>query len=406
MIYVGRLSKLVLGGLLVSLLFACAAVATQPDKAGNDASASVPTALDQSVQSALQDILDETNVPGGIVAYAIGDGEVHVVAAGYADRDLNIPMKPTDRLLSGSTGKSFVAATTISLVESGQLELDAPISTWLGDEDWFSKLPNGADITLRHLLTHRSGLVDHVYLGAFFPMMVQDPWKIDPNSTEMREDVIALIFDTEPLFPAGEGYAYTDTGYDILGLIIEKVTGESLYEEISQHVLNKLGMTETTPSDRRTLPGLVPGYLGQSNPFGMPQRVMYPDGELVYNNALEWAGGGYVTNPRDLALYVRGAYGGDLLPPQYRDEMLKGLPTKEGQDYPRYGMGVGQDMTDFGIAYGHSGWIPGYVSFMGYLPEHEVAVAFQFNAGPSGEIGDPIPLAKDRIIKLVAQSNQ
>jgi hypothetical protein len=60
-------------------------------------------------------------------------------------------------------------------------------------------------------------------------------------------------------------------------------------------------------------------------------------------------------------------------------------------------------MTDYGVAYGHTGWIPGYVSFVGYLPEEDITFAFQFNAAPSGEIQDPIPLAKERILKLLVE---
>jgi D-alanyl-D-alanine carboxypeptidase len=386
-----------------AILCALSACAATPEKIPTSQVAAQQLALEQSVETALQGILKETRVPGGIVAYSFGDGEVHIVSGGFSDQELGLPMKPTDRLLSGSTGKSFVAAAALTLVEEGKLSLDAPISEWVGSEPWFSQLPNADLITLRQLLMHRSGLADHVYIEAFYPMIMEAPGISDPNSRDKREEVLSLVFDAGSLFAPGDGYAYTDTGYYLIGLIVENATGRSLYDEISERVLKKLDMDATTPSDRRSLTGLVPGYLGKDNPFGMPERVVNSDGELVYNNALEWAGGGFATNPHDLVLFARGAFRGDLLSEPYRKLMLDGQPTKEGRPYPRYGLGVGQKMTDYGVAYGHTGWIPGYVSFVGYLPEEDITVAFQFNAAPSGEIQDPIPLAKERILKLLVE---
>src|ERR1041384_1718585 len=122
----------------------------------------------------LQTHLDQTRtakIPGAQVGFTLIDPEASgtqqryysgSVASGLSDVEHRTQLKNSDRLLAGSVGKTFVAVAALMLVEQGKLNLDEKISKWLGNETWFSRLPNSKDITVRMLLNHSSGIPNHV----------------------------------------------------------------------------------------------------------------------------------------------------------------------------------------------------------------------------------------------------
>ena len=124
-----------------------------------------PPAAAAEDQAALAAILEETRaelkMPGLRAAVRFPDGRVVRAAVGLADREANLPLDDRVRMPGGSTGKTFVAALTMLLVEDGVLSLDDPASKWLGDRDWYRRLPNADEIRVRHLLSHSAGLGDY-----------------------------------------------------------------------------------------------------------------------------------------------------------------------------------------------------------------------------------------------------
>ena len=117
----------------------------------------------QERQARLQAALDEwrtsVQAPGASFGIVTKDGQVFGLASGLADRTAGRALSPDDLLMAGSTGKTFFAAVALQLIEAGRLDLDAPISKYLGAKPWFSRLPNAKGITVRMLMTHTSGLV-------------------------------------------------------------------------------------------------------------------------------------------------------------------------------------------------------------------------------------------------------
>lgn len=336
------------------------------------------------VQVTLDSLRAAEGFPGATAAVALPNGTIRSFATGYADREDSTRMTPETRMLGGSTGKSFVAATVLHLVQKGQLDLDAPIARWLGPRPWFERLPNAESITLRMLLRHESGLIDHIHSERFVAAMQDTMQAAGPNATLAPENIVEFVLGTEPLFPAGEGYHYSDTNYILAGLIIEQVTGRAYYDVLYDRLLAPLDLTSTTPATRRALPGLAAGYIEGESPFDLPPKVTR-DGVLVYNPATEWTGGGLVTNSQDLARWAKALYEGTALPGDYRSDLLDAVPkdstqrVRFGPDV-RYGLGVTIRSTPLGTAYGHQGWTPGYLSIFEYYPEHRIAVAFQVNA--------------------------
>lgn len=226
------------------------------------------------LQTVLDDLKAEYGFPGVTCAYVLSNGTVGEAASGLADKETLQPMTLQSRMLAASIGKSFVAATVIALAKEERLHLDDPLSKTLGQCSWFSRLPNHETITLRHLLTHSSGLPDHVHIQDAKQHMqdLQESLR-SVGSVFSPELLIEFVLDQPPLFEAGRGWAYTDTGYILLGLVIEHVTQNSYAQELQERFLSPLHLDRTIVSDCPTLPGLVAGYTSPENSFGFAPKV-------------------------------------------------------------------------------------------------------------------------------------
>jgi D-alanyl-D-alanine carboxypeptidase len=187
--------------------------------AAGSAPAQAPS-LDASLRQTLADLATTQGFAGATAAVSI-DGHVTSVAVGYADRERNVLMTPAHRMMMGSAAKPFFAFVALSLAAEGKLDLDAPISRWLGNEPWFSRLPNADRLTMRHLLTHRGGIPNHVGDSAFATMMrTAGRKKRERGFTAVEQ--IALVLDKPAPYRAGDGFTYTDTGYLLAALEHER----------------------------------------------------------------------------------------------------------------------------------------------------------------------------------------
>jgi len=337
----------------------------------------VPAWAGDLVQTTLDDLHAEHGFPGATVAWSGADGVVHSRATGWADPDAGVPMTVEGRMLAASIGKSFVAAAVLSLHAEGALDLDDPLSVWLGDRPWFDRLPNHTTLTLRQLLTHTGGLPDHVDLPAFRVLF----FSLGPDDAAPEpESLIALILDAEPLFPSGEGWAYSDTGFLLVGLAIEAAAGVPWTEVVRTRFLDPLALADTEASDRRDLARLVVGFSALGDPTGSPMRTLDADGRMVWHPGIEGAGGGFVTTAADLARWGWHLWSGRAMEAPYLDEMLEAVPTDPDAPGRVYGLAVSIDHGGaFGEVRGHGGWILGYVSTLRYYPAQEVAIAIQIN---------------------------
>jgi D-alanyl-D-alanine carboxypeptidase len=348
------------------------------------AAAAVAVALAQTAadpQAALQTRVDETvadaRFPGMTAAIVLPDDRTFVVASGWADAARTVKLRPSDRMPAGSVGKSFVAAAILQAVEAGTLDLDAPISRWLGSEPWFSRLPNSGALTLRLLLGHRSGIPETEDTMSFVRAITTDP-----DRTWMPADLIALTLDKKPRFPAGQKYFYTDTNYIVAGAVFERATGERLFDAIQRRILTPLGLDQTVPSERRDMTDVVPGLLDVKGPLaavGLTGESIRR-GRFVYDAQAEYAGGGLISSSRDLARAAKAIFEGRAFSQPLLAQMLDGKPADEGTTY---GLGVQIVPSAAGPLYFHDGWVFGYQSVMMYLPNHRVAAAIQINSDPS-----------------------
>jgi D-alanyl-D-alanine carboxypeptidase len=329
-------------------------------------------AMAQQVQAKLLELKLASGFPGVNAAIAFPDRKYQMISVGYSDVEAEKALTPTDRMLAGSIGKTYVAALIMQLVEAGQINLDDKIEKWFGKEAWFDRLPNARQITLRTLMNHSSGIPEHVLNKDFIKLLREQP-----DKTWKPEELLAFIFDREPLFAAGQGWSYADTNYILVGMIFERTTGQTVYESVARRLLAPLQLQNTIPSDRRVIPDLITGYVATNSPFGITGRTLI-DGKFIINPQMEWTGGGFAATAEDLARWAKALYEAKVFKPTTLAQMLVAVPAKTGRG-DKYGLGVQVRESQWGVSYGHGGWFPGYLSEVEYFPQYKTAIAVQFN---------------------------
>lgn len=367
----GLVSGLKLSIILVSLpwLTSCLAIA---ERTAN-------TPLEATFSSALERFQSKYDFPGITASYVLPDGSSHSAAAGWADAEIRESMTPESRMLAASIGKTFVAATMVSVSQERGIDLDAPVSIWLGENRWFLRLPNYQSLTVRQLLNHTSGLPNHVYLPAFAGA-VSKRWA-EPGNPFPPEALVGFVLDTEALSRPGQKWAYTDTGYILIGLVIEAITGRTYYQEVHDRFLEPLELTATSASNKRALQGLAAGYVAADNPFAFPAKTTDRDGVMKWNPALEWTGGGLVSTSRDLAHWGGALFGGQSMLKEVRNTMLQSVSIGDHMPGAHYGLGITISRSGpLAPVYGHGGWIPGYSSSLRYYARSGITMAFQINS--------------------------
>ena len=314
--------------------------------------------------------------------FVLPDGRSGAVAVGLADLETKTLMKPSDRMLAGSIGKTFFSAVALQLVAEGKLDLDSPMSKWLGTEPWFERLPNHGEITLRMLMNHTSGVPEHV-LDPKFIADVRD----NADKKWLPQELVAYVLGKAPRFPAGKGWSYADTNYILVGMIVERATATDLYALVDHRILKPRHLVMTSPSTSRVLDGLITGHSRKESPFGI-EGPSIRDGKVIFNPQCEWAGGGFVSTSEDLARWARMLYGGDVLNAESLKILEEGVPAETGPG-DQYGLGVQIRKSEWGTSLGHGGWFPGYLSEMEYFPARRLAVAVQFNTDDTRSLGRP-----------------
>jgi D-alanyl-D-alanine carboxypeptidase len=300
----------------------------------------------------LQRLLDDVVEAGapGVVAVVRNGSRTWRAATGKAVLKPARPMRPRDRLRVASIGKTFVATVVLQLVDEGRLGLDDTVEQRLP-----GLLREGRRITVRQLLNHTSGLWnanDTEEAGELHQRRIV--------AGDIRFDIyvrkaIALV-DAQPLhFAPGTGWSYSNTGYEVLMLIVERVTGERLAQSLESRIIRPLRLTATSfePQPLKPERGLAHGYAIPGGWF--PQAFYRPfDVTAASNFPARWASGSLVSNADDVATFYSALLGGKLLPPELLSEMLDPVPTNDPRE--RYAFGISREgRMKCGWAWGHGG---------------------------------------------------
>ncbi|MFC4218869.1 serine hydrolase [Flagellimonas marina] len=337
------------------------------------------TELESELQAKLNYIVQENQLPGATFSLLLDEQHQITLAAGFLDTDEKIPMKPNTKMPAGSVGKIFFAAVALKMIEEGKLDLEDKVATFLGNTEWYPTFPNHADIKIINLMNHTSGLPRHL----FQPEFLEDFAK-DPKKKRAPVDCIQSVANKEAVHPVGQGWAYSDTNFILLGLIVEKITGRDYYDLIQEQILVPLQLDLTVPQQKDPINGLAQGYVGSNNPFGLPKKVLDENGHLVLDPSFEWAGGGFVSNPSDLTKMLKFIHEGDYLNEDTKAKLKKAVSMSTGQAFDNgYGLGTFVWSKRNDTRYGHSGFFPGYVSHVEYSQNRQYALAIQVNADSS-----------------------
>jgi CubicO group peptidase (beta-lactamase class C family) len=298
----------------------------------------------------------------GAVLVAKGDQVLFRRAYGLADRGKTIPNTPETRFRIGSMNKMFTAVAILQLVEAGKLELDAPLGTYLDD------YPNedvAAKVTIHHLLTHTGGTGD-----IFGP-------EFDAHRNELRTlaDYVELYGERGPEFEPGSSWAYSNYGFVLLGVVVEKVTGQSYYDYVHEHVFEPAGMTASgSLPEGRAVPDRSIGYTKQPG-----ASVWAPNIDTLPYRGTS-AGGGYST-VEDLARFADALLSHELLSPESTELLITGK-TKSGPGAGyAYGFEDRRDADGNGSV-GHGGGAPGMNGDLRIYPKTGYVVAVLANLDP------------------------
>ena len=327
------------------------------------------------IRSELQKIIQEVGIPGINLAISLPDEEIWTIAEGYSDKEKQALMQPEDVMFSGSTGKTFCAAIILQLQDEGKLNVDDSLSKYFGSEEWFKKIPNAESITLRMLLNHTTGFERYEFDDSISIKLKENPDKIWTG-----EERLSHIYGKPALHEPGKGWAYSDTNYIILGMLIEKLIGNEYYSELEKRFFQPLKLESTFPGNSRKIERLIPGYSIYSKAFAVPEKVLLDDGRFAFNPQMEFTGGGIACTASDLANWGRLYYSGKLFTQDsYRLMITPAAFRTTLDDNAKYGMACIIWNNDGVVSFGHTGFFPGYVTIVEYIPRQDICIAMQWN---------------------------
>lgn len=300
-------------------------------------------------------------------------------ASGMAFAESGSPILPDDQFVINSVAKMMTATIVLRLVEGGQLSLDDPIARYLPDSlvaglHVYEGQEYSWAITVRHLLSHTSGIVDDWRCADFFDRVAADSAR-----RWTPEETVRFVKDRcAPEFRPGDGFHYSDTGYNLLGLLLQKLTGRPLHELYRAMLLDPLGMEHTyRPAYEAARPSL-PGRRPSERYLDDIECTLWPSVMTA-----DWGGGGMVSTTEDLTRFLRAFVRNEIFEdPATRDAMFAWV---ESGPFHNYGLGISRVLFDrsdnprhagLGELWGHAG--SSHV-FMFYWPREDVTIVGTLN---------------------------
>lgn len=321
-----------------------------------------------SLTTLLETVRDEQKMPGLRAAVIQPDGTLLRSAVGLADIENELPLDHDIGMPGGSTGKTLTATLVMLLVEEGVFSLTDPASKWVGEEPWFNELPNREHMQIRHLLSHSSGMGDYPGTRRYLMLSI---WRaLRHGGIQFSREELITMPGPKPLFPVGQGFAYTDSGYLVLGKIIEAAAGEDYYTLVADRILTPLNLNTIQPQDTSVLPNITPGYTRGA-------RNLREDDTMKVDPISEWTGGGWVLNPTALATFYRALANGEIIT-QESFELMKNSGW-HNPETPSWHYGFGMFVVQHGRIIEHGGLWPGFRTYVRIYPEDQTTIAIQTN---------------------------
>ncbi len=301
------------------------------------------------------------HIPGLSLAI-VRDGKIaHAKGYGMANLELSVPASENTAFAIYSITKTFTGVATMMLVEEGKISLEDPISKYLADlpEIW-------KPATVRQLLNHTSGIKD------FAPILFESG---DMTRDYTPAEVLKLVTAFPLEFPSGESWDYTNTGFYLLGILIEKVSGKTYEQFLRERIFVPLEMRDTRLENLAELiPNRANGYTWQNNKFRNAVRI---------SPTLSFSVAGLVSTVLDLAKYDAALYTEKLLKKSTLEQMWTSAKLNNG-DTTENGLGFGLTPYQGHKRVGHSGGAAGFSTTITRLIDDKVTVIVLTNADQEG----------------------
>jgi D-alanyl-D-alanine carboxypeptidase len=314
-------------------------------------------------------------------------------ASGKADLHNNINMEPCNITRVGSTVKMFVSTIILKLEEEGKLNIDDKISKYLQGEN-IDKIKNANQATIRQLMQHSSGINNYIQDLKFQTASLNNwikEWRAD--------ELLKYSYNKTSYFNPDEDVRYSNTGYILLGLLIEKMEAKPLYKVFDEKIINPLGLTNTSFAGKKPVPdGIVRGYIDMYSNFNVIEST-YFSGWDYYT-----ADGGLISNAYDMNIFFKALMNGEVINAISLQKMLSWKTPKEVPvDFfsISYGLGIFRIETPKGIAYMHSGNAIGYDANMFYFPSDSTTIIITANSN-YGKI-EALVSSKEAMEKIINQ---
>ncbi|MEF9915502.1 serine hydrolase domain-containing protein [Streptomyces sp. P5-A9] len=313
------------------------------------------------VQKSLDRLVRDDGFPAALASLRDANGHTRNYTAGVGDLKTGAKVPVDGQVRIASTSKAYTATVVLQLVGEGRIDLDAKVETYLpgvvrgagGD---------GRNITVRQLLQHTSGLPNYT---ATMPKFSE--WR---HTYVEAHDLLDMALKEKASFAPGDGWEYSNTNYTIAGLIVQKVSGRPIGEEITNRIIERIGLRHTY------WPGAGEQTIRERHPHGYASDT--PGAPVVDATEVDpsWGGaaGQVIARPSDVNRFLTALMDGKLLKPQQLKEMrttveAKGLPTGW-----RYGLGIVEmPLSCGGVAWGHGGDFDGYENRNGVTDDGRAA---------------------------------
>lgn len=292
-------------------------------------------------------------IPGLALTIVQNGKRIKTASYGFANLELKVPVKPETVFEIGSVTKQFTAAAILLLAQDGKINIDEPIGHYL------KPIPDSwRDITVRHLMTHTSGIKS--YTGV-------DGFELRRHLTQTQ--FIAAI-GAQPLeFVPGHAWKYCNTGFNLLGFIIENVSGKGYWDFLSERILVPLGMTATT----NRLPALI--IPNRASGYEQTNHVLI---NRDYDLTDVFSAGALVSTVGDLAKWNAALDREDLLSAKSKQAMWQPAVLTDGT-VTRYGFGWRIETTDGHRNIGHGGSTSGFSATIQRFPDDQLAIIILTN---------------------------
>ncbi|MEO5511414.1 MAG: serine hydrolase domain-containing protein [Longimicrobiales bacterium] len=323
-----------------------------------------PAQITTYADSVVKASMAKSGTPGISVAVVRGSDTLLLKGYGQADVENRVPVTTESVFLIGSLTKQFTSAAVMKLVEQGRIRLDATIGDYLSDY-----AGPGRRVTIHQLLNHTSGIPSYTSLGDKF-------WPVNSRLDLTHAQMLALFAGDSLQFEPGSKFAYNNSGYYLLGMIIEKVTGQSYAEHVRSALAQPLELgTLRYCEDKSVIMNRVDGY----------ER----DGATVVNAAplsmnAPFAAGSLCSNARDLVRWNSALVAGRVVSAASYTKMTTAT-TLSGGAVEAYGYGLVPGRLGANASVAHSGGINGFSSHMAYYPDAKLTVVVLTNS----DAGDP-----------------